>query len=77
MIGEFTFRPFDSGEVAIRNVFLGATPIILIEPVEGDGSVEDDEDVKINVDCTGLDRQELGDLLLVLAAALRSEDETR
>ena len=68
---DFTFRPHGS-DITVRQVFLGAESLVLIEP-ELDG-----DDVVFNVDATGIEASELADVLRVLLAALdQAEAEGR
>lgn len=68
---ECTFRPFDGGEVVLRQIALGMQPLVLIEPeVDGD-------DVTFQIDATGIDRAELAQILGLISGALENASDAR
>lgn len=57
------------GDITLRQVALGHSPVVLIEPKE----VEDD--VIFEVDSTGLEQEELADILESIAKVLKEGKE--
>lgn len=62
-------RDIENGEITLREVALGYQPIVIIEPVE------DGDDVSFSIDSTGLDQEELAEVLDLLVGVLRNGEE--